>query len=304
MDSGLSAAARVERSCRSSSVSALLPNPVSRRVHPLPRWFHRGEVLGNHFAQPVVPFFLFAPQPVASTAAAIMILTRLWLVFSGNFAWLNVITIVLAFSAMGDGTAHAGSVELLDSVANGRADVALVVETGNTPAGVQLRELSRQKLVVLCHRDHPFAARTEVDLHSLRTESLIGFQPGWGAQILAHRAFAAAGFGYRAAMEVNDVHPLLDLLGYNLGVAIVPASFAHKRPDVLTAVPLPADMPEWIVTVAVADEPSPAAMAFLAQLSEDVTISTAHASTSSASENDQAASSLASSSSDSVTSAA
>ena len=198
----------------------------------------------------------------------------------------------------------AGSVELLDSVANGRADVALVVETGNTPAGVQLRELSRQKLVVLCHRDHPFAARTEVDLHSLRTESLIGFQPGWGAQILAHRAFAAAGFGYRAAMEVNDVHPLLDLLGYNLGVAIVPASFAHKRPDVLTAVPLPADMPEWIVTVAVADEPSPAATAFLAQLSEDVTITTAHASTSSASEDDQAASSLASSSSDSVTSAA
>lgn len=84
-----------------------MPNPFSRWAHLLPRWFHRSEVLGNHFAQLVVPFFLFAPQRFASAAAVIVILTQLWLVFSGNFAWLNVITIVLAFSAVGDGAAHA-----------------------------------------------------------------------------------------------------------------------------------------------------------------------------------------------------
>ena len=39
-------------------------------------------------------------KPVASVAAAIVILTQLWLVATGNFAWLNVITIVLAFSAV------------------------------------------------------------------------------------------------------------------------------------------------------------------------------------------------------------
>jgi hypothetical protein len=35
-------------------------------------------------------------------AAAIVILTQLWLVLTGNFAWLNVLTIVLAFSAISD----------------------------------------------------------------------------------------------------------------------------------------------------------------------------------------------------------
>jgi len=70
-------------------------------------------------------------------------------------------------------------------------------------------------------------------------------------------------------MEVNDVHPLLDLVGYNLGVAIVPASFAAKRPDTLCAVALPKSMPQWTVAVAVADEPSPAATAFLDQLFEE-----------------------------------
>jgi hypothetical protein len=79
-----------------------MPNPVSRWAHLLPRWFHKLEVLGNHFAQLLVPFFLFAPQPVASVAALIIILTQSWLVVTGNFAWLNVITIVLAFSAVSD----------------------------------------------------------------------------------------------------------------------------------------------------------------------------------------------------------
>jgi len=79
-----------------------MPNPVSWFVHHLPGWFHRGEVLGNHFAQLVVPFFLFAPQPVASVAAGVIIATQVWLVVTGNFAWLNWITIVLAFAAVDD----------------------------------------------------------------------------------------------------------------------------------------------------------------------------------------------------------
>ena len=84
-----------------------MPGPLSRQAHLLPKPFHRLEVLGNHFAQLVVPFFLFAPQPVASIAAGIIIFTQLWLVASGNFAWLNWIAIVLAFAAVSDPVAHA-----------------------------------------------------------------------------------------------------------------------------------------------------------------------------------------------------
>jgi DNA-binding transcriptional LysR family regulator len=161
---------------------------------------------------------------------------------------------------------YSGSVDLVEAVAGGRVDVALVVDTGHTPAGVQLRWVSTQEMLVLCHPEHRFAREATIPLESLRGEPLIGFQEGWGAQALARRAFAAAGFDYRAAMEVNDVHPLLDLVGYNLGVAIVPSSFAKKRPEQLVAVGLSGDVPAWTVAVAVADEPSPAAAAFLRQL--------------------------------------
>ena len=161
---------------------------------------------------------------------------------------------------------HAGSLELSEGVANGRTDVALIVSAGDPPAGIRLSQLSTQPLIVLCHPDHPFAARGSVDLASLHAESLVGFPAGWGAHVLARRGFAAAGFDYRAALEVNDVHPLLDLVGYNLGVAIVPESFAAKRPDLLRAIQIEDPMPSWTVAVAVADEPSPAATAFLTQL--------------------------------------
>ncbi|MEV5420320.1 lipase maturation factor family protein [Streptomyces albogriseolus] len=73
-----------------------MPGPLSWFFHHLPRPLHRVEAAANHVTQLVVPFLLIAPQPVASAAAALMIVTQLWLVLSGNFAWLNWITVVLA----------------------------------------------------------------------------------------------------------------------------------------------------------------------------------------------------------------
>ncbi len=107
-----------------------MPGPLSRQAHLLPRWFHKGEVIGNHFAQLVVPWFLFAPilglwvpgsvpAIVGAVAAAIVIATQLWLVATGNFAWLNWATIVIAFSAVGVPGIGASSQPLLDDPALG-----------------------------------------------------------------------------------------------------------------------------------------------------------------------------------------
>ncbi len=79
-----------------------MPNPLSWYFHHLPKPLHRIEVLGNHFAQLIVPFGLFAPEPVSTLAAAIIILTQGYLIVSGNYAWLNAITIVAAFAALPD----------------------------------------------------------------------------------------------------------------------------------------------------------------------------------------------------------
>ncbi|MEV1066796.1 lipase maturation factor family protein [Streptomyces sp. NPDC050263] len=77
-----------------------MPGPLSWFFHRLPKPLHRVEAAANHVTQLFVPFLLFAPQPVATAAASLMILTQLWLVASGNFAWLNWIAIVLAVPAL------------------------------------------------------------------------------------------------------------------------------------------------------------------------------------------------------------
>jgi hypothetical protein len=79
-----------------------LPNPLSWYFHNLPRGVHRAEVVGNHVAQLAAPALLFAPQPVAAVAGAVMVITQGWLVLSGNFAWLNGLTMVLALSSFSD----------------------------------------------------------------------------------------------------------------------------------------------------------------------------------------------------------
>ncbi|MEK7208584.1 MAG: lipase maturation factor family protein [Patescibacteria group bacterium] len=75
-----------------------MANPLSWYFHNLPAGFHRLETLGNHFFQLVVPWGLFFPQPVAAISAGLIILSQSWLVLSGNFSWLNWLTIVLALS--------------------------------------------------------------------------------------------------------------------------------------------------------------------------------------------------------------
>jgi hypothetical protein len=79
-----------------------MPGPLSWWFHRLPMPLHRVEVAANHVAQLVVPFGLFLPQPVAGISAAAIVVTQSWLVLSGNFAWLNAVTIVLAIPAMDD----------------------------------------------------------------------------------------------------------------------------------------------------------------------------------------------------------
>lgn len=77
-----------------------LPNPLSWFFHRMPKPLHRFSVLFSHFVQVVAPFALLAPQPVASIAGGLAIFHQVWLVLSGNYAWLNWLTMVLAFSAL------------------------------------------------------------------------------------------------------------------------------------------------------------------------------------------------------------
>ncbi|MGY1620860.1 lipase maturation factor family protein [Geodermatophilus sp. SYSU D00965] len=77
-----------------------MPNPASWWFHHLSPRLHTVEALANHATQLVVVWGLLLPQPVATVAALVVIVTQGYLVLSGNFAWLNWLTLVLATSVV------------------------------------------------------------------------------------------------------------------------------------------------------------------------------------------------------------
>jgi len=79
-----------------------MPNPLSWYFHWQPEWIHKSGVLFNHFAELVVPFAYFAPLPVSAIAGLITLFFHGWLFVSGNFAFLGLLTMVLALSTIGD----------------------------------------------------------------------------------------------------------------------------------------------------------------------------------------------------------
>jgi len=79
-----------------------MPNPLSARFHALPRPVLRAGVAFSHFVQVAVPFGLFGPQPVAAIAGLLIIAHQLALIAAGNYAWLNWLIVVLAFTAFSD----------------------------------------------------------------------------------------------------------------------------------------------------------------------------------------------------------
>jgi hypothetical protein len=79
-----------------------LPNPLSWYFHRVPQPMHRFSALVSHFIQVIVPFALFAPQPIASIAGALIIFHQFVLIVSGNYSWLNWLTVILGLSAFDD----------------------------------------------------------------------------------------------------------------------------------------------------------------------------------------------------------
>jgi len=79
-----------------------IPNPLSWYFHWLPEWVHKSGVAINHFVELIVPFGLFAPQPIAAIAGLFTLVFQGVLIVSGNLSWLNWLTAVLCIVAFDD----------------------------------------------------------------------------------------------------------------------------------------------------------------------------------------------------------
>ncbi|HEV2343498.1 MAG TPA: LysR family transcriptional regulator [Actinocrinis sp.] len=158
-----------------------------------------------------------------------------------------------------------GSGELIELVRAGRLDMAFVSRPPRPAEDVVVTALDREPLVLACALDHRLAALDRAKPADLTDEQFVDFPADWGTRDLADRVLAAAGVERRVGLEVTDVHSLLDLVAFGLGVALVPRSFSVKT-DRVRFIDLDGDVPAWETVVVTSDPPGAAAAALLREV--------------------------------------
>ncbi|MGI5504107.1 LysR family transcriptional regulator [Lentzea sp. CA-135723] len=123
---------------------------------------------------------------------------------------------------------QSGNADLVEEVRAGRLDLAFVTRQPKIADDLRVSALAGEPLVLACAPGSPFAGRESVALQELAGQSFVDFNPDWGTRDQVDRTLAGAGVDRRVAVEVNDVHSLLDFVAFGLGVALVPQSFTLK----------------------------------------------------------------------------
>ncbi|MFE9859584.1 LysR family transcriptional regulator [Streptomyces sp. NPDC005780] len=161
-----------------------------------------------------------------------------------------------------------GTTNLVDGVAGGRLDIAFAATVSPVEWRGELVPLAREPMVLLCAPGHRLASADRAGWEELAGEAFIDFHPDFGPRRAADEAFAAAGVRRTVALEVNDVHTLLELVREGLGIAVVPHHFSRKpEAACLMAVALDGtDQPfyESVVVLPAAQALSPGARALMA----------------------------------------
>ncbi|MCX4768616.1 LysR family transcriptional regulator [Streptomyces sp. NBC_01285] len=165
-----------------------------------------------------------------------------------------------------------GTTSLVDGVAGGRLDIAFAATVSSVEWRGELVPLAREPMVLLCAPGHRLAVTDRVGWDELPGEPFIDFHPDWGPRRATDEAFATARVRRTVALEVNDVHSLLELVQEGLGIAVVPHHFSRK-PEArgLVAVRLGPVQPyyESVVVLPDARTMSPGARALMALVREE-----------------------------------
>ena len=124
-----------------------------------------------------------------------------------------------------------GSDEFLRRIAAGELDVGFLgLAEGVTPRGVQMRELSRERLVAVLSERHRLAGRHRLRLEDLADEPFVDFPEGSSGREQSDLAFDRARLRREVSLEVNTADLLTGLVRQGLGVALVAPSVAREAP--------------------------------------------------------------------------
>ncbi|MGO6741666.1 LysR family transcriptional regulator [Rhizobium ruizarguesonis] len=120
---------------------------------------------------------------------------------------------------------------LMQKLERGELDAAFMRPGLDDPAGIRLRRLPDEPMVIALPASHPLARRSELPLAALADEPFILFPRLVGLSLYDDVVLACrkAGFELTVAQEAPQISSVVNLVAADLGVSIVPASISQIK---------------------------------------------------------------------------
>lgn len=168
---------------------------------------------------------------------------------------INLVGVLAAFRAEHPGVEIAirhsgGSSEMAREVVDGRLDLAFVALPGDGPPGLKLIPLTSEPIMLTVPAGHPLAGDADVELASLRDETLVDLPAGWGIRMAVDRSFTAAGVTRSIAFEVNDTATMVEFIRNALAIGMLPRSLLETA-DEIAFVPIRDHPPQFQTAIAI-----------------------------------------------------
>ena len=123
---------------------------------------------------------------------------------------------------------EAGSRDLVERLATGDLDLALVILPLPREELFDTMPLIREELVLAVAKKHPLAARKSVRVGELRGVPLVMFRDGYDLRSATISACEQAGFHPTFAIEGAEMDGVLRMAAAGVGVAVVPRMVVEK----------------------------------------------------------------------------
>jgi DNA-binding transcriptional LysR family regulator len=120
---------------------------------------------------------------------------------------------------------HLPAMQMVDLVADGRLDCALVSMITDRAPGLEVIPLVAEPIGLVVAADHPLAGAASVTLEQLAGERFIDTPAQWAIRVVVENAFREAGVNRRIVCEVGEWVMLLELVAAGVGVSLASTGF-------------------------------------------------------------------------------
>ena len=139
------------------------------------------------------------------------------------------------------------------------------------PQELESALIEREPAMLAVHPEHRLATRRSVRVHALRDEPIVTLTPASRLRTVLEAVCRQAGFAPRIVAETSDLGVMLALVAEQVGIAVLPRSGLDGTPGIIAINLTHPHIERRILLVWRADNTPPAARAFLALATDELT---------------------------------